>query len=134
MFLGLGGIYGGVAMLSDPTGRAIQMEDILHLLPVPNFILPGLFLFVVMGLLPILLSIGLIREPDWSWANKLSAWSKHYWAWTGTVAVGMTLFVWLAFQGILIGFQWPIQYATLMNGVLIVLTAIIPSIQKYYKL
>ena len=43
------GLYGG-AMLLDPSGRLLGMDIILPLLPVPNYILPGLLLFTVMGL------------------------------------------------------------------------------------
>jgi len=133
MFLALGGLYGGISMLVDPTGKALQMDEVLPLLRVPNYVLPGLFLLFVMGLFPILLTYGLIKQPVWSWADSLSTWSGHYWAWTGSVGVGVVLVLWLAVQAILIGFQWPIQYITLVNGVLIILVAIIPSVQKYFK-
>ena len=133
VFLALGGFYGGISMLVDPSGRMLQMDGVLPLLPVPDYFLPGLFLLFVMGLFPILLTYGLIKQPVWSWADSLSAWSGHYWAWTGSVGVGVVLVLWLAVQAILIGFQWPIQYITLVNGVLIILVAVIPNVQKYFK-
>ena len=133
VFLALGGFYGGISMLVDPSGRMLQMDGVLPLLPVPDYFLPGLFLLFVMGLFPILLTYGLIKQPVWSWADSLSTWSGHYWAWTGSVGVGVVLVLWLAVQAILIGFQWPIQYITLVNGVLIILVAVIPNVQKYFK-
>ena len=133
VFLALGGLYGGISMLVDPSGRMLQMDGVLPLLPVPDYFLPGLFLLFVMGLFPILLTYGLIKQPVWSWVDSLSTWCGHYWAWTGSVGVGVVLVLWLAVQAILIGFQWPIQYITLVNGVLIILVAVIPSVQKYFK-
>lgn len=133
VFLALGGLYGGISMLVDPSGKAMQMDEVLPLLPVPDYFLPGLFLVAVMGIFPLLLTFGLIKQPAWSWADSLSTWSRHYWAWTGSVAVGLILVIWLAVQGFLIGFQWPIQYITLVNGILILLAAVIPSVQKYFR-
>lgn len=132
LFLAVGGLYGGTTMLIDPTGKLIQMDGILPQLPVSTFFLPGLFLFVVMGILPLVLIFGLIGKVEWAWLIRMTAWSHYHWAWTGTVVLGISLLVWLAFQASLIGFQWPIQYITLTDGVLIVLTAIYPSIRKYY--
>jgi hypothetical protein len=122
VFLAFGGFYGGVSMLLDPTGSLLQMDEVLPLLPIPDFFLPGLFLVVIMGLFPLLLTFGLIWQPNWSWANSISAWSRHYWAWTGSITVGIVLIIWLAIQGFLIGF----------NGILITLVAVIPSVQKYF--
>jgi hypothetical protein len=134
IFLALGGFYGGISMLMDPSGRALQMDGVLLLLPVPNYILPGLFLISVMGLFPLLLTYGVLWHPHWNWADSLSAWSRYYWAWTGSIAVGLILIIWLTIQGYIIGFQWPIQYVTLINGILIVVVAIIPNIRRYFIL
>ncbi|MCE7860902.1 MAG: hypothetical protein DYG86_14095 [Chloroflexi bacterium CFX2] len=133
VFLALGGFYGGISMLADPTGKALQMDEVLPLLPVPDYFLPGLFLLSIMGIVPLLLVYGLIWQPRWGWANWLSSWSKHYWAWTGSIVVGIVLMIWLAVQGLLIGFQWPIQYMTLTNGILIILVALFPSVRSYFE-
>ncbi|RJP52516.1 MAG: hypothetical protein C4583_06760 [Anaerolineaceae bacterium] len=134
VFLALGGLYGGIAMLADPSGGLIQMAEVLPLLHVPSYFLPGLFLLFVMGLAPLLLTFGLLARPEWKWAASLARWSGHHWSWTGTVALGIVLLVWLTIQAALIGFRWPIQYVTLTNGILILLFALVPSVQKYYLL
>jgi hypothetical protein len=132
LFLALGGLYGGIAMLADPTGRSLQVNEILPLLPVTDFIFPGLFLLFVMGLGPLILIYGLLARPNWNWADKLSRWSGHYWSWTGTLVLGLLLAGWLGVQGLLIGFKWPIQYVTAVNGFLIILLALAPGIRKLY--
>jgi hypothetical protein len=132
LFLGMGGLYGGIAMLADPSGGLLQLTEVLPLLPVTNFILPGLFLFFVMGLSPLVLIYSLLACPRWRWAVALSAWSKHHWSWTGTVALGLLLAIWLTAQGFLIGFRWPIQYITGITGCSIILLSITPNLRKYY--
>jgi len=132
LFLALGGLYGGIAMLIDPTGGSLQLTEILPLLPVPDYTLPGLFLFFVMGLVPLFLTYALLARPNWTWAETLSRWSRHHWAWTGTLALGVTLAIWLIVQGLLIGFKWPIQYVTAVNGFLIVLLVLVPGVRRFY--
>ncbi len=134
IFLGIGGLYGGILMLMDPTGNSIQMAILLPLLPVHDFVLPGLFLLIVMGLAPIILVYALLALPEWRWATALSRWSGHHWAWTGTVAFGVVLAVWLVVEGLLIGFKWPIQYATAIAGLLIVLLVATPGVRRLYQL
>jgi len=131
LFLALGGFYGGIAMLADPTGSTLQVADALPLLPVPNYILPGIFLLVVMGLFPLLLSYGLIARPNWAWVDSLFQWSKHYWAWTATLIFVAIIAIWLAVEGLLIGF-FPITYITAVVGLLILLFTLAPGMRKFY--
>ncbi|RJP53314.1 MAG: hypothetical protein C4557_04905 [Anaerolineaceae bacterium] len=132
-FLALGGLYGGIAMLLDPSGGSLGMAGVLPLLPVANYVLPGLFLLVIMGLLPLLLIYGLLARPNWTWLESMLRQTKYHWAWTGTVVLGAALAIWLLVEGILIGFKWTIQYVTAVNGLFIVLFVFLPSVRKFYK-
>ncbi len=131
LVLALGGFYGGIAMLTDPTGRTLEVADVLPLLPVPNYILPGIFLLVVMGLFPLLLSFALIARPNWSWVDSLFQWSKYYWAWTATLILVAITAIWLVVESMLIGF-FPITLITAVLGLFILLFALLPGVRKYY--
>ena len=133
LFLALGGLYGGIAMLLDPSGGSLQMTEVLPLLPVSNYILPGLFLLVIMGLLPLFLIYGLLTRLNWSWLESLLRQTQYHWAWTGTVILGIVLAIWLIVEGALIGFKWAIQYVTAINGLLILLFAFLPPVKRFYK-
>lgn len=132
VFLGLGGLYGGMAMLTDPSGHLLHMDQVYPFLLVPDYTLPGLFLLLVMGLLPLFLTYALLARPDWIWAERAGRWSGHHWAWTATMALGVILAIWLFVQGLLIGFRWPIQYITAANGACIILVASLPGVKRYY--
>jgi hypothetical protein len=133
VFLALGGLYGGVAMLLDPSGGLLQMTEVLSLLPVSNYVLPGLFLLFIMGVLPLFLIYGLLARPNWSWLDSLFRQVKYYWAWTGTVILGVILAIWLIIEGVLIGFKWAIQYVTAVDGLFILFFVFFPSVRKFYK-
>jgi hypothetical protein len=133
LMLAVGGLYGGGMMLADPSGGLLQMDDVLPSLLVPDYLLPGLFLVLVMGLVPIVLIYALLRQPHWWWAEALPHFGQQYWAWTATLALGILLVLWLALQAALIGFRWPIQYATAGLGVLIVAVTAMPAVRHRYR-
>ncbi|MFH1312466.1 MAG: hypothetical protein ABIJ00_04490 [Candidatus Eisenbacteria bacterium] len=132
LLLGVGGLYGGIPMLTEPTGGSIGLTEVLPLLPVADYTLPGLFLLIVMGLAPLILSYGLLARPDWPWAQAPSRWRGHHWAWTGTLGLGVTLAIWLIVQGLLIGFRWPIQFITAADAFLVILLALLPGVRRFY--
>ncbi|RRR75654.1 MAG: hypothetical protein EI684_04215 [Candidatus Viridilinea halotolerans] len=134
VFLAFGGLYGGIAMLLDPSGAAMGVDILLPRLPVPNFILPGLFLLFVMGLAPLAMSFGLFVRPNWPWAAALARWSGHYWAWTGTLILGLLLLIWLAVQAAMIGFSAGIQYVMVVNGLALLGIALWPAVEQMYRL
>jgi hypothetical protein len=87
----------------------------------------------IFGIFPLILVYGLIFHPTWKQVDILSSWSGYYWAWTGSILVGIVLILWLVIQGLLIGFQWSIQYVTLANGLLIMTAAFLPGIRMFFR-
>ncbi|MDF1521799.1 MAG: hypothetical protein P1P87_03145 [Trueperaceae bacterium] len=134
VFLAFGGLYGGLAMLRDPSGASLGMDVVLPRLPVPDFVWPGVFLVAVMGLVPLALAYGLLVRPAWSWAAAIARPSGHHWAWTGTLAIGLALALWLALQAWMIGFAWPIQFVTASDAVAIVALAPLPAVRQRFVL
>lgn len=132
-FLAMGGIYGGLSMLFDPSGNSLQVAEILPLLPIPDYTLPGIFLLLMMGFAPLFLAYALLVHLDWVWATRLTGWCNYHWAWLGTISLVVILTLWLLVEGFMIGFHWPIQYTTAVNGFLIFLFSLAPSVRRYYS-
>ena len=132
LLLSMGGLSGGIPMLADPAnGGYLQFGEMLPILPVSNFILPGLFLLIIMGIFPLFLAYALIARPTWRWLEPLFQGSKHHWAWTGTLTLVVIIAVWLAYEAWLIGW-FPITTITLVLGLLILLFAMLPGVRKFY--
>jgi hypothetical protein len=133
LLLAFGGLYGGIAMLIDPSGASLQMTEVIPLLPVHDYLLPGLFLLGVMGIFPLFLVYGLWFRPKGNRGRSFFSGGRYHPAWTGTVFLSIILALWLFIQGILIGFKWPIQYTTSVNGLLILIFAFLPSVRNFYR-
>ncbi|MBN1666469.1 MAG: hypothetical protein JW862_05255 [Anaerolineales bacterium] len=120
ILLGLGGLGGGIAMFFDPSGTAMGLPaDLLDELPISNFILPGVFLVVIMGLVPFL----------WAWG----LWQRAAWGWYGTLAQSILLIAWILFQLLLWGDPIVIQWMYLLWGLAMLGLCFAPAVKAIPK-
>lgn len=57
-------------------------------------------------------------------------WTRQRWAWPGTLALCVVLALWLVVEGVLIEFGEAVQWVTAVNGLVILLAALSPSVRK----
>jgi hypothetical protein len=136
VLLGLAGIVGGVGFLVDPTGGYWQLStDMLIGLPVDDFILPGLFLLTMMGLVPLFIAYGLWRRPEWRRIRILGHWvPRPSSVWTGAVVISLILLMWLGLEFLVFGDMAfiPIDIAMLILGIVMLGLAFVPSTRQYF--
>jgi len=83
LFLGLGAIFGGGILIISPSGKMFGMPlSMLDNSPFNNFLIPGIILFSLLGLVPIGLTFALIKRPESKFAELFNFYSDMYWAWT----------------------------------------------------
>lgn len=120
MFLqALSGLAGGFGLISDPTGGHVQMPlTWLEGTPFASYLIPGIILFTVLGVLPMLVTYGLWRERTWSWF--------------GSLLVGASLTIWIAVQISMIGYfaQPPLQVIYGGLGLFLLTLTLSPSARR----
>ena len=115
---GLGGLAGGLALTLKPDGSIVQMPlSYLDGSPFPDFLIPGLILFLVLGVLPLVAAVGL--------------WMCRTWAWYAAFAVGCGLMIWILVEIMIIPFSW-LQPVFGLVGVLIFAVAALKSVRRFY--
>ena len=120
VILGIGGLYGGILFLIDPSGARMGVPlSLLDGLPLRDFLLPGVFLLLMMGLAPLALSVAVWRR-----------WSR---AWQATVVLGIVLMIWLVGEFALWGYQAPIQIVTGMLCVILLGACLLPSVRRWLQ-
>jgi len=125
----------GWLLISDPSGEKLGLPiTLLNDSPFDNFLIPGLFLFVILGLLPLLILYGLITKKEFRFFQKINIFKNYLWSWTFSYYFGFVLVVWINMQlyfriefGLL-----HLIYSTL--GLLIIFITHLPSIKKNYKI
>ncbi len=117
---GLGGIGGGGALAARPDGSLLKMPmSYLQGSPFPDYRVPGVILFLVLGIFPLVVAFGLLRGRQW--------------AWFGAFAVGCGLIIFEMVEIGVIGYnaQQPIWG---IIGLLIALVSLAPAVQRYCAL
>jgi hypothetical protein len=78
--------------VSDPSGATIGLPlEWLKGSPFSDYLIPGLILSSVLGILPLVVAWGL--------------WKRRSWAWYGSLFVGVSLASWIATEILMIGYQ-----------------------------
>jgi hypothetical protein len=120
ILLGAGGVYGGIFFVLDPSGASVGVPlSLLQGLPLPDFLLPGLFLPGVMGLAP----LGLV----------VAVWRRRPRTWPALMALGAVLLLWLAGEFVLWGYLALIQTITSVVGVGLIVFSLLPSTRRWLR-
>ena len=123
--LSISAIGGGIALLLDTSGRAAGLTpDLLAAAPVSTYLLPGLFLLLVFGGGGAGVAWGIAHQTDDERVR-----DRRHWSWHGSVALGITLVVWIAVQVLLIEHMWlqPVMFGI---GVALAGVPLLPSVRR----
>lgn len=143
LFVSIEALLGGAALIIQPQGNIMHLP--IYLLkdsPFANYLIPGLFLFLFLGLFPLAVFFGLWHQPrvfkikafDVSqFMEYLNFDKRHYWAWAGACYTGFLLIFWINFQIMFMGYFTIMQMFYSFFGAFILFLAIQPRIKKRYK-
>lgn len=119
-FLAVNALGGGWSLMRDASGARLSMTtDILSGSPFTNFGIPGTFLFIVLGICPLVVIFGIFR--------------RSYWSWPGSLAIGIILILWLGVQASIVGFFY-LQAVFLFVALVILWLAAMPATREYFNI
>ncbi len=115
---GLGGLAGGLSLTIAPDGSILQMStSLLDGSPFPDFLVPGLILMLVLGVLPLVAAVGL--------------WLRRNWAWYAAFVVGCGLMIWILVEIVIIPYNW-LQPLFGGVGLLIFVVSLLKPVRRFY--
>ena len=121
LFQALSGLGGGVFLIADRTGETLSLPlNFLRNSPFPDYLIPGIILFTVLGVYPLIVTVGL--------------WKRKYWGWFGTIFLGVALLIWIFVEIIMIDYQSepPLQLIYGLLGIVILFLALLRGTKKYF--
>ena len=134
VFLGSGAIGGGGVLIISPSGKLIGMPlSMLSHSPFTNFLIPGIILFFVLGLLPMLLIIALLKKPTSKMAERVNFFSDMHWAWTYTIYIAFILIFWIQIEMVLLSAVSWLHTFYMLLAVVIIFVALLPQVRNLYK-
>ena len=119
LFQGLSGLGGGIGLMVDPSGEALGLSmTLLDGSPFPDYLVPGLILFIVLGMAPMVVA--------------RVVWEGRPGSWLAALAVGAALVIWITVQILMVGYQAspPLQAVYGVLGVIILLLSMTGSVRR----
>ena len=134
-FLALSAIGGGGALIVSPSGKLLGglPLSILEHSPFTNFLVPGIILFLIMGITPSIIIYALLKKPANKFAEYFNLFKDMYWAWSFSIYVAFALIIWIQVETIFVqGVGW-LQTFYMLYSIPIILVALLPQIRAIYK-
>jgi hypothetical protein len=131
--LAVGGFDGGLSFVMDRTGASLGAKlSWLEHTPVRDFLLPGLFLLGVYGIGGLILMAGLIWRPAPGPLHRLDGALGYHWAWVGSVAFGVALVLWIAYELVVLPDTMILQPILMGIGLAISGLPFLSSLRRWY--
>jgi hypothetical protein len=134
VFLGLGALGGGGVLIMSPSGDMMGMPvSAIGSSPFNNFLIPGILLFTVLGVMPLLLVYALIKKPDWRLPEFFNFFYDMHWAWTFSVYTGFGLIIWIQTEMV---FMKTIHWSHTLYmfiALIILFVVLLPQVRILYK-
>jgi len=122
LFQGLSGLFGGIALVIDPSGELLQMPlSMLAGSPFNTFLIPGIILLIILGIFPMVIFYGL--------------WKRTNWAWSGALMVSAALIIWIGVEIWMIGYhsEPPLQLIYGLLGLILLVLVMLSSVRNQFK-
>jgi hypothetical protein len=133
-FLSAGALAGGGMLVISPDGKLIGMPiSMLNKSPFSSFLLPGIILFIVLGLAPCLLIIALIKKPASHFAERFNFFSDLHWSWTYAIYIAFALIIWIQLEMTFLNAVSWLHTFYMFYAVAIIFTALLPKVRSIYK-
>lgn len=133
VFLGLGAIGGGGALVISPEGELLGMPlSLLEHSPFSSFLVPGIILFAVLGIAPLLVAIALVRKPEYRFAERFNACADMHWAWAYCLYIAFALMIWIQVQMVFLRAVHWLHTLYMFFGLAILLVALLPQVRNRY--
>jgi len=134
-FLAIGAIGGGLVLIISPTGElmGIPLSEFKNI-PFDSYLIPGIILFSVLGVIPLLLIIALLKKPESKIAEHINIFKDMHWSWTFSIYIAFILIGWIHIQLIFLqGVVHWLQTFYIFYAILIMIIALLPQMRYLYK-
>jgi cytochrome c oxidase subunit IV len=133
--LGAGGLISGFMLFIKPDGSWIGMPvTYLQGSPFADFLIPGIILFIFVGIFQVFADYGLITRTNWQGPNVINPYKNFHWSWTAGWVAGVIMLIWITVETALLGYISILQPVILVWSIVLITLTLLPSVRQYYRL
>jgi hypothetical protein len=131
-FLAIGAIAGGIGLiLSVINETALLPPEYLKNSPFDTVLIPGIILFIFIGIIPAITTYGLISKKKCKILEYLNLYPDRHWSFAYSIYSAIILIVWLDFEILFIGYHI-LQFIYILVAVAILIATLHP--RNFYDL
>jgi hypothetical protein len=132
--LGIGAIYGGGLLIISPSGDLLGLPiSLLEPSPFDSFLLPAIILFIILGILPILVSFALIYKFEIKLFQRLNAFKDMHWSWSFSVYISFALIIWIQLQMVFVNEVFWVYTVYIFWAIIMLFTTLLPQLRNNYR-
>lgn len=100
--------------------------------PFTDYLIPGIILFVFVGVYPSAVAYGLWQRPSWKFPDVINPFRRIHWAWAGSLASGVIVIVWIIVEVLMIRAVDFLHYFYIGWGLALMFLTLLPTVRRYY--
>jgi len=132
--LSIGALFGGGALIISPDGALLQMPlSVLDSAPFKNFLIPGLILFTILGIMPGILVYAFIKKPECKICDRLNLFHDMHWAWSFCIYVSFALNIWIQFEAYYLQSVVWLHLFYAMYALMMIFILLLPQMRSSFK-
>jgi len=133
-FLGIGALYGGGVLIISPSGKLIGMPlSLLNKSPFSDFLFPGIILFGVLGVFPVLLVFALINKPSNPFLESVNFFSDMHWSWSFSIYTAFALIIWIQVEMMFLNAVSWLHTFYMFLAIAIIFVSLLPQVRTIYR-
>jgi hypothetical protein len=133
-FLAFGALVGGGAMIISPSGELLRMPlSNLGSSPFRSFLIPGIILFLVLGLMPTIIIFALIKKPENKFAEQFNFFRDMHWSWAYTIYIAFALIIWIQIEMVFLQTVHWLHTFYMFYSILIIFISLRPQVRSLFK-
>jgi hypothetical protein len=130
--IGVGALISGPMLFLARDGHLFTWSvDMLTGTPFPDFLIPGIILFLFVGVFPVFAAYGLLKLPGWRWPEAINTSGQYHWAWAASWAEGVILLLWIIVEWVMVGYISFLQPLVVIWGVALIVLTLLSSTRRY---
>jgi hypothetical protein len=134
LFLGLGALFGGGVLIISPSGKLIGMPlSLLNKSPFSDFLFPGIILFGVLGVFPVLLVFALINKPSNPFLESVNFFSDMHWSWSFSIYTAFALIIWIQVEMMFLNAVSWLHTFYMFLAIAIIFVSLLPQVRTIYR-
>lgn len=132
--LSIGALFGGGALIISPGGELLRMpKSNLGSSPFRDFLIPGIILFTILGLIPCILIYALIKKPKCKICEGLNLFYDMYWAWSFCIYISFAVIIWILVEVYFLQSVAWVHILYMIFGLLLILITLLPQVRLLFK-